>query len=188
MALNKEQVLKAVTIVAADPEASSRIQSALSFLGRNSGFTRNMMMAMGFGVAKTAHDAILEAGRRGGVPPMAIARAKASRQIPFDPNRSGSMGYELQCTEIAVRAAAAIEAKKSQIPNLAEASQCSRSVGFAHAGVLLVMKDGTKGASRYVLDWWATLDVQNPLVFRYDDFDQNRFMSGTAFENFISYS
>jgi hypothetical protein len=173
-------------IVAADPEATSRIQSSLAFLGRGAGFTRNLIMATGYGIAETAHDALLELGKRGGVPPFALARARADRKLPLDPNRPGTMGYELQCTEIAIRAAAAIELHKSEIPGLASAFQCARSVGFAHAGVQLVLRAGGK-VSNYVLDWWATLEIWDPLVYRFDDFDQNRFLSGTKFSKFYGY-
>ncbi len=187
MALSRDQVQKAIKIVSADSEASSRIKSLFSILPVGAGFTRNLFMATGYGIAEKAHDALLAAGKYGGVPPFALARARADRKLPLDPNRQGTWGYELQCTEIAIKAASAIEAHKSQIKGLSSAFQCARSVGFAHAGVQLVMS-GSPKPSNYVLDWWATLDLDNPLVFRYDDFDQNRFMSGIEFSYFHGFS
>jgi hypothetical protein len=181
--LSRAQVQKAIEIVAADPESTSRISSMLSILGRNAGFTRNMAMALGYGLAKIPFDAALAAGRRGNVPLFAYNRAKAEMKVPLDPNRQGTWGYELQCTEIATKASEAIEKKKSMIEGLTKASLCARSVGYAHAGVQLAMRSGG-GTANYVLDWWATLDVENPLVFRYDDFDQDRFMSGIPFQYF----
>lgn len=188
MALTRTQIQAAVRIVANDPEASQRIRSALNFLGRASGPTRNMLMALGYGVAELSQDALLAAAKAGGMPSPLLAAAKRNRQIPLDPNRAGSWGYELQCTEIAERAAAAIMKQKSSVPRLLEASMVSRSAGFAHAGVLLVMQDTPGATSKYVADWWATLDIENPVLFRFDDFDQNRSFSGVPLVSFVSFA
>jgi hypothetical protein len=181
MALARTDVQTAIRIVSSDAAATSRIDSILApMLGRRSGFFRNVLLATGYGFAKLGDDAIRAVGRRGNVPPFALRHPS---EIPLDPNRKGSLGYELQCTEIAITAAAAIERHKAEIPSLVAASQCARSAGFAHAGVLLKMKDGTE----YVLDWWLTLDASNPVVFRFDDFDQDR-AGGIPFEKFAGFA
>jgi hypothetical protein len=181
MTLLRAQVQQAIEIVSSDSAARSRIDSILApVLGRHSGFFRNVLLATGFGFAKLPGDAIVAVGRRGAAPPFAVARYQQSREIPLDPNRKGTLGYELQCTEIATTAAAAIERHKARIPGLKTAFQCARTEGFAHAGVQLDMDDG----SQYVLDWWLTLDVANPVVFRFADFDLNRQQGGVAFERF----
>jgi hypothetical protein len=93
------------------------------------------------------------------------------------------MGYELQCTEIAETAAAAIARSQRMIPGLSEVGTMSRSSGYAHAGVHLTMQDG----SQYVVDWWATLDVTNPLVFKAKDFDEDRKSAAIPFKQFTGF-
>jgi hypothetical protein len=182
MALTQPDVKRAIEIVGSDKAARSRIDSVLApVLGTGSGFFRNLLLATGYGFAKLPDQAIRAVGRHSSIPPFVLAHPS---KIPLDPNRKGSLGYELQCTEIAVTAAAAIERKKESIPALESASQCARSKGFAHAGVLLAMK----GGSQYVLDWWLTLDVANPVVFRADDFDQDRGWAGVEFEEFRGFA
>jgi hypothetical protein len=183
MALSRSDVQTAIRIVSSDTAARSRIDSILApVLGDKSGFFRNVLLATGFGFAKLPGDALVAIGRKA-APPFAVARYQSTRETPLDPNRKGTLGYELQCTEIATTAAEAIERRKVEIPALAAASQCARSAGFAHAGVQLDMKD----RSQYVLDWWLTLDVANPVVFRFDDFDQDRKGAGIPFERFTMF-
>ena len=182
MALTRAEVKEAIAIVGSDKAAKTRIDSVLApILGTGAGFFRNLLLATGYGFAKLPDQAIRAVGRHSNIPPFALAHPS---KIPFDPNRKGSMGYELQCTEIATTAAEAIERRKAAIPALEAASVFPRSRGFAHAGVLLAMK----GGGQYVLDWWLTLDVANPVVFRADDFDQDRGWAGVEFEKFNGFA
>jgi hypothetical protein len=182
MALTRAEVKKAIEIVGSDVAARSRIESVLApILGTKSGFFRNLVLATGYGFAKLPDQAARALAPYSGVPPIALRHPS---KIPLDPNRKGSLGYELQCTEIAETAAAAIERQKAQIPSLAAASVFARSQGFAHAGVSLKMTVG----GEYVLDWWLTLDVANPVVFRVDDFDQDRGGMGVPFEKFVGFA
>ena len=63
----------------------------------------------------------------------------------------------------------AIEARRGEAPHLKAVSQQAREKGYSHTGTLIEMDDG----SRYVLDWWKSLSIRNPFVFRYRNFMQD---------------
>jgi len=56
-------------------------------------------------------------------------------------------------------------------------------MGYAHHGLVLT----TEGNEKYVIDWWLTLDVANPVVFRLEDFDMDRKGTGVPFEAFAGF-
>ncbi|MCB1955174.1 MAG: hypothetical protein KDG55_05830 [Rhodocyclaceae bacterium] len=197
MALTRLQVQLCITAVGEDVNARSRIDSIFSAMGRHAGFTRNALMAtsnaletLGRGVNRG-----IQAITTGGSSEINRWQMRRAGQRPFDegpllfdPNVEGSPGSELQCTAIAEAAKDAIDRKCKRtpgcIPGLASTSCFSRSQGFAHMGLVLTMTDGGK----YVLDWWATLDVDNPLVYRFDDFDNNRKDAAQEFKRFGGFS
>jgi hypothetical protein len=51
-------------------------------------------------------------------------------------------------------------------------------------GVVLKIEDDTS----YVLDWWATLAIDNPLVYKFDDFDMNRKDAAREYAQFGGFS
>ena len=193
MALNRFQVQQCIVAVTADVNARSRIDSIFSAFGRQAGLTRNALMAtsnaveaVGRGVSR-ATAAVLSVGMTEvGRWQVRQAGGKLTDEGPllFDPNVDGTPGAELQCTAIAAAAQGAIDLRQKRTPGFVpqlRATGCySRSVGFAHMGLVLHMQDG----SDYVLDWWATLDVDNPLVYRLDDFDKNRKDAALTFDRF----
>ena len=175
MGLSRRTVALAIQIVAKDQAATERIDSILApILGKSSGFTRNVLMATAYGFLTLPHD---------------IAQGKSEKKfkspypIPFDPNRPGSWGYELQCTEIAETAKTALEKRLHEIPGIKEVGTHARTMGYSHHGLVLT----TFGNEKYVIDWWLTLDVSNPVVFRFSDFDLDKKGTGVPFEDFAGF-
>lgn len=197
MALTRLQVQLCITAVSEDVNARSRIDSIFSAMGRHSGFTRNALMATSNAIetmirpVNRATQALFTVGmsevnrwqlRQAGHTPL------GEGPTLFDPNVEGSPGSELQCTAIAEAAKEAIDRKCKRVPGylpgLASTDCFSRSEGFAHMGLALKMTD----SSKYVLDWWATLDVANPLVYRFDDFDNDRKDAAREYKRFGGFS
>jgi hypothetical protein len=197
MALTKFQVQQCIVAVKDDVNARSRIDSIFSAFGRQAGLTRNALMATSNAVESVARgasrmtQALFSVGmtelnrwqmRRAGVQPV------DEGPLLFDPNVDGTPGAELQCTAIAMAAQGAIDLRQKRnpgfVPNLRATGCYSRSVGFAHMGLVLHMQDGGDD----VLDWWATLDVDNPLIYRLDDFDNNRKDAALTFDRFGGFS
>ena len=195
MALSRLQVTQCIAAVRQDRDASSRIRSIFSGLG--GGVTRNSLMAtsnavetlgraVSRGVNAFATFGTSEIGRWNDARAYRQAGIKNPNDQPllFDPNVDDSWGAEWQCTGISEAAQAAIEARQKQsanfVPGLKRVSCYSRSQGYAHMGVELTMSDD----SNYILDWWATLDIENPLVYKFDDFDMNRKDAALTFAKF----
>ena len=172
MGLSRRTVALAIQIVAEDQAATERIDSILApILGKSSGFTRNILMATGFGFAALPAQAATAVG------------FESPYAVPFDPNRPGSWGYELQCTEIAETAKTALEKRLHEIPGIKEVGTHARTMGYSHHGLVLT----TFGNEKYVIDWWLTLDVSNPVVFRFSDFDLDKKGTGVPFEDFAGF-
>ena len=90
------------------------------------------------------------------------------------------------CVGIACSAMAVINAaiKRGQLPMLTMSQQATTHDG-GHTGCEITMKD----RSVYVIDWWQTLLVDNPVLFRGDEFMNNNFLAvwklyGVQFRNF----
>jgi hypothetical protein len=201
MALSKLQVTQCIAAVKRDKDASRRINSIFSVMGKQAGFTRNALMA-----TSNAVESVSRAATRGMQAVFSVGGSEVTRwnnarvfkqagiknpddmPLLFDPNVDGSMGAEYQCTGIAEAAQGAIEASqqlsKNFVPDLKKVGCHSRSEGFAHMGVMLTMTDDTT----YVLDWWATLDLDNPLVYKFDDFDMNRKDAAREYAQFGGFS
>lgn len=173
MALAPITVSRLIKIVSADPVASYRITSWLStvpVLGPYTGSVRNMFFSLGQG--------LIDIGAQYAEGRWNVDMGKDYN--PLNPNLEGSIGYELQCTGLAEAACAAIMKAKASVPAVANASVVARSSGFAHAGVLIETTDGGK----YVVDWWLTLELKNPYLFLFDDWDQNISGSGVSYFHF----
>lgn len=98
------------------------------------------------------------------------ARLQAALPPPFDPNNPQSVAYRDICTGIAEAAVAALTKRAAEIPGVASFIQESRDESFAHAAVGLKMTAG----GHYVLDWWVTLETDDPLVCLYEDWNNAR--------------
>lgn len=99
---------------------------------------------------------------------------------PFDPNNPQSVAYRDICTGIAEAAVAALTKRAADIPGVGEFIQESRDESFAHAAVGLKMV----GGGHYVLDWWVTLETDDPLVCTYDDWNNARLGASVTAESF----
>lgn len=201
MALSKLQVTQCIAAVRQDKDAAGRINSIFSVMGKQAGFTRNALMATSNAVEQFSRvvtrgtKAVLSLGqsevarwnnnrvlRQAGIKPL------DDQPLLFDPNVDGSLGAEYQCTAISEAARDAIEQRQKLstgfVPDLEKVTCHSRSEGFAHMGVVLTIRDKTS----YVLDWWATLDIENPLVYKFDDFDMNRKDAAREYSQFGGFS
>jgi hypothetical protein len=201
MALAKLNVTQCIAAVRQDKDAAWRINSIFSVMGKQAGFTRNALMA-----TSNAVETLSRAVTRGTLAVTTVGQSEVGRwnnnramrqagitpldeqPLLFDPNTDGALGAELQCTGIAEAAQGAIEQRqklsKNFVPDLKKVSCHSRSEGYAHMGVVLTMTDN----STYVLDWWATLDIENPLVYKFDDFDMNRKDAAREYAQFGGFS
>jgi hypothetical protein len=167
-------------------------------MGKQAGFTRNALMA-----TSNAIEQFSRVVTRGTMAVTTLGQSEVTRwnneriagikpldkqPLLFDPNTVGSPGAEYQCTAIAEAARDAIERRQQLsanfVPDLRKVTCHSRSEGFAHMGVVLKIQDDTS----YVLDWWATLDIENPLVFKFEDFDMNRKDAARQYAQFGGFS
>ncbi len=181
MSLSKLTATKIVEAVKNDKVATARIDSFLQYIpglmvpgirGMR-GTIRNLGMALGEG--------LLDLGAQHAEVRFDVALG--NNWNPFDPNLPGSAGYELQCTGIAEAASSAIMAAISGIPAVKLAEPRPRSTSFSHSGVYVLTID----ESEYVFDWWVTLDTDNPYIFRYKDWDENRSGQAEEFKGFSGF-
>lgn len=173
MSLSQQTVGRIIEAVRKDKVAVERINSLLRhipLLGDAAGPVRNFGMAMG--LTYLDYGARLSEGKFG--------VSLGNDWNPFDPNVTGSVGYELQCTGIAEAACAAIMRAKTQLPAVKQAVLRSRTASYDHAGVGVETTDG----GDYVIDWWVTLDAANPYVFRFSDWDAANADQGIAYSDF----
>jgi hypothetical protein len=197
MALDVSQVTLCIVAVSEDKEARERIESVFSVFRTHAGFARNSSMVAGNTLETFSRGASRVFNAFASLGNSELSRWNGHRagiRYPdegptlFDPDTPGSPGYEYQCTEIAERAKAAIEKRRARdpafVPGLKRLGCYSRNAGFAHMGVVLTMADD----SRYVLDWWATLDCANPLVYRFDDFDNDLKDAAREYKEFAGFS
>ena len=169
MALTKNTVAKAIQAVSTDPVASGRIKSILApILGRHSGFVRNIPLTL-------AHT--LNSTGAMGLPSLWMRKE-------FDPLVPGSTSARLNCDGIANAAEEALTRQKIKFPEVRLFGVKGRSAGFTHAGLWLMMRDKT----HYILDWWMTLDIEDPVVFRLDDWDKDRKGKGILYSHFAHFS
>jgi len=143
MALSKFTVSQIIQIVAVDPESNLRVNS---WLGKMPTKTGNAGAVRNVGMVF------------GGIV-----------SDKYDPSDREQNGYKYSCDGIAEATSKAIAAKKDAVSNLKEVQQQAREKGYSHTGTMLIMDDETK----YVLDWWKTLDIRDPFVFQYRNFMQD---------------
>ena len=94
------------------------------------------------------------------------------------------------CVGIAIRASQVINAavKRWQLPRV-QMGHFASTVDGGHTGCELTMKDG----SVYVIDWWQTLLISNPVLFQAADFTNNNFFAvwklyGTQYRDFKGFA
>ena len=159
MALSKFTVWQIVQIVAVDPECQHRVNSWLGKMPTNTG-TAGAVRNLAIGLV-------------GG-----ISGAKA-----FDPSERDQMAYLYSCDGIAEATSNAIRPNIEKIAHLTRVDQQAREKGYSHTGTMIYMDDQTK----YVLDWWKSLDIRDPFVFQYRNFMQD-LGGGIPFSDFKGFS
>jgi hypothetical protein len=89
-----------------------------------------------------------------------------SFQDPSDPSVAAKV-----CYGIAMATSSRIEASKGHIREIRRAGLADRAHrGVEHVGTLVEMHDGTT----YVFDWHATLNADDPLISRVQDWKEDR--------------
>ena len=145
MALSRTTVARILDVVASDPESNRRVNSWLRWMdiadSGTAGVVRNYSIAF--------------------ADMMTFGQVKA-----LDPSEREQLAYLYSCDGIAEATAAAIRPKVKEIPRLVRVDEQARERGYSHTGTLLEMDDGTK----YVLDWWKSLSIRDPFVFKYQSF------------------
>lgn len=99
--------------------------------------------------------------------------------VGADPTEDAAANFV--CVGIADASSAAISnalKNSANLPDVDSSETISRSKPAAHTATLVTMKDG----SQYVFDWHKTLNVNNPFIFKVDDWNQNR--EGVMFTKF----
>jgi hypothetical protein len=161
MALTKFTVSQIVQIVADDPESKKRVNSWLGKMPTktgNAGAVRNMGMVVG---------GIVTGGQN----------------KSFDPSDREQMAYQYSCDGIAEATSKAIQAKLGTVAGLKAVQQQARVKGYSHTGTMITMDDDTK----YVLDWWKSLEIRDPFVFQYKNFMED-LGGGIPFSEFKGFS
>lgn len=159
MALSKFTVSQIVQIVAADPESIHRVNSWLNKID------------------------IADSGEAGAVRNFSMVLGSMfTAGKTLDPSDQESLAYQYSCDGIAEATSKAIKAKLDTVPHLVKCEAQAREKGYSHTGTMIVMDDETK----YVLDWWKSLNIRDPIVFQYRNFMQD--LGGgipfTAFKGF----
>ncbi len=172
MALAKITVSRIIRIVAADEECNFRIQSIIALLplGKKTGWVRNLGMALGQG--------LWPAGQRYAEGRWGVNFGENANEL--DPNIDLSTGHKLSCDGIVLAVRDAVSKKLTAVPAVASVEKVSRSNGLAHAGLLLNTTDG----GEYILDWWMSLDVENPYVFPFKPWDADKKETGIKYSDF----
>ena len=157
MALSKFTVSQIVQIVAADPESQRRVNSWLGKMPTSTG-NAGAVRNMGMVFGGIVSD-------------------------KFDPSDREQMGYKYSCDGIAEATSKAIAANLDTVSHLKQVQQQARIKGYSHTGTMITMDDDTK----YVLDWWKSLDIRDPFVFQFNNFMQD-LGGGIPFSDFKGFS
>jgi hypothetical protein len=161
MALSKFTISQIVEIVAADPDCQHRVNSWLGKIPTDTG-TAGVVRNYAIGFMGMITGGSVEA---------------------FDPSEREAMAYQYSCDGIAEVTSKAINAKLDKVAHLAKCDQQAREKGYSHTGTMLVMDDET----RYVLDWWKSLNIRDPFVFQYRNFMQD-LGGGIPYSSFKGFS
>jgi len=148
MTLSKFTVSQIVEIVAVDPESQHRVNSWLNKIdiadSGTAGAVRNLAIGLVGGITGGAFKS-------------------------FDPTERDQMAYLYSCDGIAEATSKAIQAKIDKVAHLVKVDAQAREKGYSHTGTMITMDDQTK----YVLDWWKSLNIRDPFVFQYRNFMQD---------------
>jgi hypothetical protein len=161
MALSRFTVSQIIQIVAQDPESLHRANSWLGKIPTDTGtagVVRNFSMVLG-----------------------SIATLGQSKA--FDPSERDQIAYQYSCDGIAEATSKAIRRRLPTVAHLVSVDAQARERGYSHTGTLIMMDDKTK----YVLDWWKTLNVRDPFVFQYRNFMQD-LGGGIPFSSFNGFA
>jgi len=159
MALSKFTVSQIVQIVVDDPESNHRVNSWLGKIPTDTG-TAGVVRNFAIGLV-------------GGV----------TGFKSFDPTERDQMAYLYSCDGIAEATTNAIRPKIDKVAHLARVEAQAREKGYSHTGTMIYMDDQTK----YVLDWWKSLNIRDPFVFQYRNFMQD-LGGGIPFSSFKGFS
>jgi hypothetical protein len=160
MALSRFTVSQIIQIVADDPDCKHRVNSWLNKID------------------------IADSGEAGAVRNFSMVLGSIfTGGKTLDPSDQESSAYQYSCDGIAEVTSKAIKAKIDTVPHLAKCEAQAREKGYSHTGTMLVMDDETK----YVLDWWKSLDIRSPFVFQYRNFMQD-LGGGIPFTDFKGFS
>jgi hypothetical protein len=174
MALTRATANTVVDAVGADAECLHRIKSAFFLVPwGQAGATRNFGMAFLNSTSMLADDGwhwILQRDPD-------FARSWLGQYLlkkdltVFDPSDASTEQYV--CTGIATATADAICRARTASPaafaRVASVDTVSRSSPYEHTATRLQTPDGD-----YVFDWWKTLHPWCPMLYRHDDFMENR--------------
>jgi peptidoglycan hydrolase-like protein with peptidoglycan-binding domain len=180
--LSTEVAREVVRAVSNDPECRKSISSVLAyFLPPDKGWTggvRNFLMVFA-DIPNYALEEVVNAYRRSS----ASKGDKTERYVApknFPPNAPHV--DRIICTGIAEATANTINRVLTSSRTLSQHVQTarmeSRRTGIAHAGTLLQMVNG----SQFIFDWHMTLQPENPLIFRAEDWHNRR--SGVLYSRF----
>jgi len=183
MALSRETANALVEAVANDEHCQQQIKSVFLLIpGGQAGATRNMGMALLNGVSMKADEGMKWLVNR--KPDFAgswLGKYLISRDLTvFDPSDPSTARY--LCTGIADATLAAIQAAKAKRPGVftkvSAVDVVSRFEPFDHTATAVTTADG----GEYVFDWWKTLHPWSPMLYRRDEFLENR--GGVLFVHF----
>lgn len=164
MPLSVETARKLVDVVSKDQESRRRVDSWIRW----------------FAVTQQGHGPS-SAGVAG------VIRNFAMAAVNMDPSERDSNAFRWSCDGIAEATAIAInkaiQLDRKRFSGIVSAEEQARKEGYSHTGTLINLE----GGSRYVFDWWKSLDVMNPHIFRYDDFMNDRGRS-VPFQDFLGFS
>jgi len=183
MALSRQTASALVDIVGSDPRCLHQIQSVFALVPSGlGGATRNLGMATINGVSVLAGDGMKwMVNRRPDFAQSWLGQYLLARDLTlFDPTDPSTAQF--LCTGIADVTLEAIRGAAAKHPaslsKMALVDTISRFEPFDHTATLVASTDG----GEYVFDWWKTLHPWCPMIYRREDFLNNR--NGVLFTQF----
>jgi hypothetical protein len=156
MALTVEQAREIVNIVASDSECGRRINSVLKIVPpqyQASGFIRNTLITVGFDMVPDILDTY------------GIQKRKGMQSDEF----------RYHCCNGIADAVMDVFSHHRKLPFIKSVSK-GDSKSTDHTAPQFAMTAG----GEYVFDWWLTLDIRNPILWRKADWEQ---FTNPAFSN-----
>jgi len=146
--LGRPTVQACIDILKSDPVAKQRIRSYLS---------------------------MLPGGIAGGVRNFILVLCDSFTPIEAcDPSAPNSYANQVVCTGIAEAAVSAIQRQKGRVPHLVNIDSHSRYRPIDHTAVRITVQSSGHAPAAYVLDWWASLDIDHPWVSTQQQFDDGQ--------------